>query len=388
MFGIKAKLNRLFCLLIFLFSIKCSNSQEGIQKYTSKDLYRIVEVAEKKFPLDSLTGYYTPSIQVFESKRDTSRYLCILNEYENSIYIYSYESSELFSALAFEINGPNGVGKVNDFLIHNYDSIFLLSEKSKKLSIVDSIGRLKKSYPLFLANPVGGTNQPIIKIRNKLYITNIFDKGIDPLGKIDLRSENLKISIDINDSTVSTFFSYPKSYANGIWGPNMLQFYYCYNSSSENFIYSFSADPYLFEQNNNMELTSYLAQSKYFSEIKPMQSKDFSRENRIKYFLTTPDYNAIIFDKFRNVYYRFAHLPISSDDLSSRDMNKSRIKHTSVIILDADFNKIGENLIPRFSYTETMFFVTREGLHLGKWETSINHEDTLTFGVFQLEKVK
>ena len=91
----------------------------------------------------------------------------------------------------------------------------------------------------------------------------------------------------------------------------------------------------------------------------------------------------IIYDKYRNVYYRVASIGLTDDEY--RNDKRIKIKQTSVIILDENFNKIGETLFPRFEYTAQIAFVSPDGLCVGKYEKSMENEDFMYFGVLTLE---
>ncbi|GAH75481.1 unnamed protein product, partial [marine sediment metagenome] len=94
------------------------------------------------------------------------------------------------------------------------------------------------------------------------------------------------------------------------------------------------------------------------------------------------------YDKYRNVFYRFVTPGIEVDKSDNiRDLIEYKPVF-SIMILDADLQVIGEELMPRDKYNSSMAFVGKEGLYI-----STNHirnpdfsADYLRFELFKLEK--
>jgi len=195
---------------------------------------------------------------------------------------------------------------------------------------------------------------------------------------------NLRLIYNKTAQKGSISGEFPKVYEEGVWGPNMMSCYHII--SGNNIIYSFPASHSIYSYNfvNNIQIATEF-KSRLFEFILPMNSKSVnSFKARNEYFLTQPSYGPIIFDEYRNLYYRVAYHPISNDDLLLNDPQKSRIKQTSIVVTDDNFNFITETVLLRFDYTETMFFVNSEGLHLAKWSKSKMDEANLYFDVFKL----
>ena len=98
-----------------------------------------------------------------------------------------------------------------------------------------------------------------------------------------------------------------------------------------------------------------------------------------------------MYDKYRDVYYRFAEMPCElakDEDPYSEFTPKAR--EFSVIILDKDFRIIGETKFPGNKYFIRMSFVGRDGLYIS--ENNLANpdfdEDKLVFACFALEDLK
>ena len=73
----------------------------------------------------------------------------------------------------------------------------------------------------------------------------------------------------------------------------------------------------------------------------------------------------IIFDKYRNVYYRFAcpQTEVDSKD-SYLEITRYGKKLFTIVILDKDLNIIGEKLFPEFTYVPTAHLIRKDGLYI------------------------
>ena len=76
-------------------------------------------------------------------------------------------------------------------------------------------------------------------------------------------------------------------------------------------------------------------------------------------------YGDLIYDRYRNVYYRFAYLETELDNnISWRGKAVYGRAKSSVIILDAQFNIIGETLLAENLYNTFAYFISKEGLYI------------------------
>ena len=96
-----------------------------------------------------------------------------------------------------------------------------------------------------------------------------------------------------------------------------------------------------------------------------------------------------MYDKYRDVYYRFVELPYElKQNESPFDDPKGR--EFSIIIIDKDFNIIGETKFPGNKYFYKMSFVGRDGLYISENNLANPEfdEDKLVFACFKLEDIK
>ncbi len=157
--------------------------------------------------------------------------------------------------------------------------------------------------------------------------------------------------------------------------------HFVFNFHSSHFLYTSSGDS-LFEKKN--------AKSKYVSNFVSYKANNIkSIEKRRKKFLNTAEYYNIIYDKYRNVYYRFVRFGVKITDNDDVMTMLKFPKQFAIMILDKDLNILGEQLMPKNTYNMNMYFVAPEGLYI-----STNHiknpdfdEDYLKFELFELKEM-
>lgn len=339
-------------------------------------------VGEKSFDLDSLTTYYTGSMQLYNDASG-ARYVCLLNTYNNTIYFYGYDNGKIHHTLPLKTEGVNKVGEIQSFVVKALDSVYVLSKNDFVLSLVNSGGKKIESHPLRFFTD-GPTSRPMTLYKDKIFIGSYEVPGVDVFAPLEnFATDNLMSIFDIRTKQLSSALSFPEIYKDGVWGLYLLQYHYTFNPQKEKFVISFAGDHSIYETDFTTKPVSHTAASSYFSEIPSNRDKKTDADSRLKYYLSTPSYQSVIYDPYQDLYYRIALQPISEEELMSGDPEKSGIKHASIIILNSDFKKIGETLLPRFSYTETMFFVSPDGLFLGNWEISRKDENKLVFTNFK-----
>lgn len=99
------------------------------------------------------------------------------------------------------------------------------------------------------------------------------------------------------------------------------------------------------------------------------------------YDYTTSRYYQVIYDPYHEIYYRFALMGNTIDELNDPEINyKLRAR---VILLDKKFKKVGEVPLERGRYLYQNFFVGKNGLHLQIDPALYENEDDLIFDVFE-----
>lgn len=100
-----------------------------------------------------------------------------------------------------------------------------------------------------------------------------------------------------------------------------------------------------------------------------------------------PKYGNLYYDNYRHVYYRLAY---PGDELPFKENYKDLYAYGrrkfSIIILDKDFNIIGETLFPEYIYNPTAMFICEDGVYISDshFKNPAYDEDRLSFVRFEL----
>jgi hypothetical protein len=100
-----------------------------------------------------------------------------------------------------------------------------------------------------------------------------------------------------------------------------------------------------------------------------------------------PNYGNLLFDKYRNVYYRIAYPETKIEKgVNGLELLQYGRKRFSIIILDKDFNIIGETLFPDYTYNSTVMFIREDGLYISDshYLNPDYNDDVLSFRKFNL----
>jgi len=389
-------------LIICLVIVSCDISKEkdngSMSEYTLKALDTI------KISIDSITMSINPTYYYFDVATQKS-YLVLLNENSLTLQFYDWQSKKLVKKIALSSDGPNGVGQISDFYLHTFDSIFVLASYNFSIAMIDSTGKLKNKHRLLQANikfngsgpppiansekdytarPISDNLNPIILQGDELFMRAI--PAIDPTRNSSLFFDIGKVGFRfrVTDSTISYFMSYPELYKqNGHKIP--LQFLdesYCYNSDKQIFVYSFPCDNNIYSVGlKDFLVKNYWAGSHYFNEVKiPTKKLDDSNKEG-EFVANNYHFERIMYDNYHKTYYRLVWHPDLHNPFSFSNPTKPFKIDLSVIILNDDFEKIGEVILPK-SVMNTSSFITQEGIFF----QTVSDENTIAYIRFDLAK--
>lgn len=360
-------------------------------KQVIKNPYELKTDSLVYFDVDSLTPYYSSCIQFAEV--DDKPSLIIFNSTLSNIDFYTFGTPRLQTRMELRNNTAIDNIKYYDGVhYHSNDSIFLVSSAAGKVCLVSDSQKVIRMYDIhasdsnnYFSSPTVGSTSPLVKDGNTIFINGLFGERIDPFGVIKSgQIRNLLLRIDLHTGMNVSSVGYPASYEGNFWGPHMMSYYTAYNPIKKQIVYSFPANHNVVCVSLDGSIVEFQAGSVLFDEIHSMNKDQIPNEARNKYYLSNPSYGPIYYDKYRHVFYRIANNAITDEELESGDTQLSSIKPTSIIILDENFKLLGETVLPRFSYTETMAFVAPDGLYVGDWDKSKLDESKIYFSRFRL----
>jgi hypothetical protein len=382
-----------FLLLTLLYS--CANKKSKDHNETGEFIGKVelLESHDVSFVLNDETSLKSSFIQAIETK-DGNPILVYLNNQKPAIYFYDIKGQALIKELMLSKDGPNAVGTPTGLYFHNMDSIYVIASSYYRVSLVNGKGEVLKKYQLLNdENPNESTGMlrpftisPPFVIDNKMYFNvapdrDIYDNGYF-LGKVNL-------VLDLETGDFDYFNHYPKEFNEGVWGVAAVNYSTDYNSLKEEFIYSFSiSDSIYVSKVDGTHRSGYLSKT---YEKKATQKPMERPENKydLEYALGATYYDGIIYDRYRDVYYRFVRQPLEIENMEKINFYDFHRKPISVIILDADFKKIGETELEDDVYQSFMYFLTKEGLFVSKGNPNNPNliEEEANFTCFTLTEV-
>ena len=132
-----------FFTFIFGVVILCSCTKET----NRKDIYSVTG-SNHFYTINTKT--INPSsrcIRYFNN--DKGKWLFYENTDFNELIIYNLPQGNILKKIKFEEKGPNGIGSLRGFHVHNFDSIFLVSGTYvHKFYLTDTSGVIKKNYKI------------------------------------------------------------------------------------------------------------------------------------------------------------------------------------------------------------------------------------------------
>lgn len=187
--------------------------------------------------------------------------------------------------------------------------------------------------------------------------------------------------IQIHDSSVnfSTLGKFPQEYAKSGVNFNDHMPSACFGDH-HTVCLSFGAYHGLYKYQDTSLVLKKEVKSQYIYQFTPYpDDKTFDMLFLKKYFIEEPRYTNIIFDPWRNFYYRIVKLRSHFD----QQTNKTIDNKWSVIITDENFNKLDE-IVFDYSYSPKIFVPTKNGVLMFKNNASTEGNSVLK--LFKIEK--
>lgn len=322
-------------------------------------------------------------------------YLAYKNELNQEILLYELVTGKMIRRIRFSKEGPNSIpGGFLGFHVLDLDNIYIPSLYQNIIYVTDTLGNIKRTINFENTNSgkklipfIPGMFGEIVFVDSKLYIPQsvnpmLGDKIIDesPVGAvIDTLSGNNN-ALPMRFPRLITKHDIRTSAGTG------LNYHRCFDGN--HFVYSFYYSDVVYVADiNHLNVKECKIKSAYVDDVE-VPNRNLTTPNEIqKYNVEHSRYGRIYYDKYRNVYYRIVY-PANTFDEKSKDIFHSKKKNFSIIILDNEFNIIGETLFPDNLYVPELLFITKDGLFIStnNERNSKFDEDLLNFERIELKK--
>lgn len=342
--------------------------------------------AEFIVALDAVTPPDTKMMQFFEyeSKNGSLPALAMLNSETQSINIHNRKGQKIKEISLPKID--TALQKISGFYFINEDSLLLYSYSNRDMKLIS----IKNNFApklLFNLDSIANTaistlsieitsSAPILYKNGIVYLAGraMFNDISDPKAK----KVNTAFSVDVNTRKIDFIPTFEKVWKERYWHYEQTFAKHTFMPQQNTIIYSLpmkdSVLVYNTKTKNHIKAIIQGDELGNENEMVPAKISDPSKIGNyedLEEYLKKPRYGELIFDKYRNVYYRF----ISAGDLK---------RVTYLIICDLNFKKIGETKLSENYLAGAGFFLAKEGLFLRR--LNVEGENKIVYNLFKLTK--
>lgn len=382
---------RFVLLLIALFLMFCKQPNERLNSF-SIDKFTLKESGVKKFALDNQTSFRALFLTTWTDSLG-NQFLLFLNDDKPSIQFFDLKTDKLSREILLSIDGPNGVGRPSGLIPYSDRFIFVISSGQYRVSLINPKGELIKGYRLLdgkmnvstgMLRPF--TTSPGVMIGKKLYFNVAPDRDI--YDKTYYQGHT-NLVLDLESGKYEYFNTYPESFNGGVWGVAGVSYSTTYNATINKFVYSFAVHDSLVTYDPIIKKRESFFSGSRFVRKKAEPMPKPSNAHDLEYALKTPYYSSIIYDQYRKVYYRFVKHSMEYKDAAGR-VHEFHEKPLSVIILNGNFEILGEKMLATNRYVDFLYFVTEEGLFVsnGNPANPDLNEDFAEYTCFKIDSLK
>ncbi len=367
------------CVALLLI-ISCDRDKNG--DVVNDTILTIRNEIDLKLDYDTVSIEFD-SIFLFNYKKFSSNGIIYAgyNSSHHSIDLFDLEKEQIMKSISLSREGPESIGIVKGIFFHSIDSIFLVSDGS--LCIFDSEGRLTRNIlinrsELYLSPGNEANNVFFDRLDKSIYIQNI-DNQYGQCSKDHYKVSILaKIRLD-NESIELLPLYYPKIYSNSYYG-------FCvepqYSFIDKRVILTFPIESSVYVYNIETKLTrGYGGESllsKSLAEPLPWSACN-DNDLKMRHFIENVNFQRVIYDKWRNLFYRFHLSDIKGPDSQGRFKGPNQKKQI-LTIFNENFEVLGEIELNERRYITPSSFAGPKGLYLG----APSGENSLRFHILKI----
>ena len=357
-------------IILSVFALSCQEEESNQpRKSISLNTHNVWQNDSTAILLGDTIKQRSNSIDYHNSN---SPHLTYIPNDVSTIFLYDILQQKVIQKIPLQIEGPNGLGAGQlGVQFVNKDTI-IIGNMNFLVAIINSKGEViyKRSFSKDIGNikegqPTVETTKKAVLYNNKIYLNA--HAYLDASKLEDFEDFPCLYELDLKTDKIATVFNLPTTYyTKGLYGANYASSFNTYNSKTKEFVWSFRNDPNVYTYSLVTKKTkAFHAPSKDFDEIPPM-SKGLDASDLKTYFkfwTKSNSYGPIYYDEFKDVYYRFAEKAV--DDIRYKE--KKLWKFTSLMVMNKDFQKIGEiDMEDGFNNKEC--FVTPKSFFIRKYD--------------------
>lgn len=377
--------------------VSCQSKQGSMEPVYKTEL---VETKKITLPVDENTYYLSKSIFHFED--EGKEYLSFGNQtkrqYATEIIIYDLNEHDIHKRFPLLREGPNAIPAAYGAVpLENPDVFIYYQGNIDRITLSDGNGQVIKRYqitspdgqPVSLHEGFSYAQFPSFWIDSTVYFRQ---SVLRPLVRPeDWKTIPMFASMSLKNGEIkrsslcfpSIFDTDVKNLSSGH------SFMYNYNYKKNLLVCSFCEFDSLMVTDDFKNIRWYNGKSRYLKTIRPKLRGEAEGFAGITEAKESASYSHIMYDEYRDIYYRFAEMPC---ELGPNEYvyNDAKAREFSVIIFDKDFRIIGETKFPGNKYFYKMSFVGRDGLYISENNEANPEfdENKLVFACFGLQDLE
>ena len=386
----------IFILLVGGF-ISCQESPKG-----STATYDVGLVESKKIvlPVDENTYYISKSMFRFEENDKEYLFFGNFEKHQHEILIYDIDGQNLHKRIPLAKEGPNGVPAIYGCIPFHDSQSFLVSQHNiGRTTLIDENGNVKRRYNMRhnIKNGIWGDYRyGLSYFYNPTFIKDSIVYFSNRSVTYNMKQEDWKVmpmfnTLNLKNGQIHSLpIKYPDIFEDNVKVPagGGYEFTYDYNYRLGRLVCSLTGYDSIMVTDDLKQVRWHNGKSLY---LKSMRPKVYEADGLdcIKAMKESPAYHNIMYDKYRDIYYRIVEFPYEFKQGES-PLDTPTGREFSIIIFDKDLNIIGETKFPGNKYLYKMSFVGRDGLYISENNLANPEfdEDKLVFACFKLEDIK
>lgn len=371
-------------LLLGAMLLSASACRNTAVKEVGDSLRTMSEQDALILPLDSVTTQITQYMQLVNDST-----LAFLNKPTSEICIYSLTEPGCRNKVRIYQEGPDAVNDVDAFYVQTPDSIWLYASWDQRIFLIDGEGSLMESHTVPITDhstltrhtvsPYPQTTAPYI-VRGDLHylqgMDGIVSGGLLPGATLVYNTKTGEIK---SGSPYPSIYGQAEDIQNR-WSTFGERASFSQVSPDNNVMTSFPVSDSIYVWNPELDiLSSY--EASYSGRPEITSSVGDTREESFEKYIRGFQYGPIFHDPYNKLYYRLFRTEGKIDATNLR-ASVTR-KPLGVVILDEEFEKVGETMLPEGRYYPAHAFVNSRGLHIKSFSED---DDYMVFTVFRPSK--
>jgi len=352
---------KLFYIFSFVFLFfACNKSKNRSLEFKTEIL---------TFKADSISLVNSGYTQLVET--DSSEFLITYNGFTRFFEFMDLPTGNIWHKFHLDKEGQNGVRRFRGGSITNGDSIWFVYNPPS-LGLTDMGGNVlfRKEITderIPLQELAAYPDKQLFKYKNKIFGTQSRFMDHHGMDKEDIGKYRLVYSYDIKSDSVEW---YDVNYSADYWNEGKKITNLSWTRKNDKLYISpwYDHEIQVFDMELEKVVEKKIVKSSYVNKFLYVNEIPYGSQNGLIAHLQHDQYNALLYDEYRNVFYRLFFPGFEMDqlgeDLNYRDLIISR-PYLGVMVLDSDLNIIGEHVFDKFQiYTLSNRFVGKKGLYL------------------------